>query len=82
MKNNLIAAGQSSAPALGKAFALNSGRVAMVNGVSEFGDQYVSNILVNEGIDEKFGLSHLDWGGYRFGYSFVQASGIHFGLCL
>ncbi|CAM3511478.1 hypothetical protein [Zobellia roscoffensis] len=55
-------AATSLSSSLGKAFALNSGRVAAVNGASEFGDQYISNILINDGIDAKFGLSHLDWG--------------------
>ncbi|WP_289039995.1 hypothetical protein [uncultured Zobellia sp.] len=38
----LYAASQYSVPGLGKALTINSGRVAAVNGASNFGEQYVS----------------------------------------
>ncbi|MBU3025979.1 hypothetical protein [Zobellia galactanivorans] len=51
----LYAVGQSSAPALGKAFAVNSGRTALINGSMNFGSQYLST-----------GISKNEWGLSNF----------------
>ena len=53
----LIAAGQSSAPALGKAFAVNSGKFAAINGGMEFSEQYFSNALGQN----DWSLNKIDW---------------------
>ena len=53
----LYAAGQASLPTLGKAFAVNSGKFAAINGGMEFSGQYLSSGLV----ENDWSLNKIDW---------------------